>query len=72
MIQKLPAPTEISRVETGAIQFGDDWPGYFIRGDNVATLLMYMDDYKKGNTITDTCFESMMEDLKSALIWRIK
>lgn len=22
------------RVETGAIQFGDDWPGVFIRGDN--------------------------------------
>jgi hypothetical protein len=22
------------RVETGAIQFGDDWPGLFIRGDN--------------------------------------
>lgn len=23
-----------SRIETGAIQFGDDWPGIFIRGDN--------------------------------------
>ena len=23
-----------SRVETGAVQFGDDWPGVFIRGDN--------------------------------------
>lgn len=22
------------RVETGAVQFGDDWPGLFIRGDN--------------------------------------
>lgn len=22
------------RVETGIIQFGDDWPGIFIRGDN--------------------------------------
>jgi len=22
------------RVETGPIQFGDDWPGAFIRGDN--------------------------------------
>lgn len=22
------------RVETGPIQFGDDWPGIFIRGDN--------------------------------------
>jgi hypothetical protein len=22
------------RIETGPIQFGDDWPGVFIRGDN--------------------------------------
>lgn len=22
------------RVETGPLQFGDDWPGIFIRGDN--------------------------------------
>lgn len=24
----------ISRAETGAMQFGDDWPGVFIRGDD--------------------------------------
>jgi hypothetical protein len=24
------------RVETGVIQFGDDWPGYFFRGDEAA------------------------------------
>jgi hypothetical protein len=27
---------EIPRVETGPIQFGDDWPGVFIRGDACA------------------------------------
>lgn len=26
------------RVESGAIQFGDDWPGLFIRGDNSMAL----------------------------------
>jgi hypothetical protein len=31
-IRKLPAQAE--RVETGPVQFGDDWPGVFIRGDN--------------------------------------
>lgn len=25
--------TILSRIETGAIQFGEDWPGIFIRGD---------------------------------------
>lgn len=28
-----PSPLE-SRPETGPMQFGDDWPGVFIRGDN--------------------------------------
>lgn len=27
-------PAQKHRVETGPIQFGDDWPGVFIRGDN--------------------------------------
>lgn len=26
--------TQEPRVETGPVQFGDDWPGVFIRGDN--------------------------------------
>jgi hypothetical protein len=29
---------EKERVETGPVQFGDDWPGYFIRGDNAFAL----------------------------------
>lgn len=32
MVLKLPPQAD--RVETGPIQFGDDWPGVFIRGDN--------------------------------------
>lgn len=27
-------PAQQSRVETGPVQFGDDWPGVFIRGDD--------------------------------------
>jgi hypothetical protein len=38
-IQHLPAPTELPRVETGAVQFGDDWPGLFLRGDDCLALL---------------------------------
>ena len=32
-IQKLATLSE-GRPETGAMSFGDDWPGVFIRGDN--------------------------------------
>lgn len=35
-IRRLPVPVEGGRVETGPIQFGDDWPGIFIRGGNAA------------------------------------
>lgn len=31
MIKQLP-PSD-SRMDTGPIRFGDDWPGYFFRGD---------------------------------------
>lgn len=35
-LRKLPVQGE--RVETGWLQFGDDWPGVFIRGDNALYL----------------------------------
>ena len=31
------------RVETGPVQFGDDWPGVFIRGDNAMHYAMILD-----------------------------
>jgi hypothetical protein len=39
-IQHLPAPPEGTRVETGPVQFGDDWPGLFVRGDNTFDLML--------------------------------
>lgn len=38
MIRVLPAAEP--RVESGPIQFGDDWPGTFIRGDNAAAFAL--------------------------------
>ncbi len=31
-------PSQAKRVETGVVQFGDDWPGVFIRGDRANYL----------------------------------
>lgn len=39
-IKKIPYDNKIDRVETGPIQFGEDWPGYFIRGDNAFDITM--------------------------------
>jgi hypothetical protein len=39
-IRKISAQDE--RVETGPVQFGDDWPGLFIRGDDCLALFFYL------------------------------
>jgi hypothetical protein len=38
-VRYLPTLPDMPRVETGALQFGDDWPGLFIRGDNAYALM---------------------------------
>lgn len=53
-------PTKIKtkrehRVETGAIQFDDDWKGLFIRGDDCIQLI--------------SCLDSILNDPKIRLSW---
>lgn len=40
-LQVFPAPSS-ARVESGPIQFGEDWPGVFIRGDNAGHYAMVL------------------------------
>lgn len=68
------------RVETGAVQFDDDWPGVFIRGDNSFYLSMLLtqaieqlnksiDDRDQSyiqSTILVSSLESLNDLLKSA------
>jgi hypothetical protein len=37
-ITKIPFPGGSGQIPTGAIQFENDWPGLFIRGDNAIAL----------------------------------
>jgi hypothetical protein len=39
-VQVVPAPLDLPRVETGAVRFGNDWPGLFIRGDEAHNLML--------------------------------
>ncbi len=39
-VRSLAYPDDGKRVETGAVQFGDDWPGLFIRGDEALFFAM--------------------------------
>lgn len=42
-------PEQSPRVETGAVQFGSDWPGIFIRGDNAIFLSWCLKEVLKNN-----------------------
>lgn len=58
-IRKLP--TVDDRVETGPVQFGDDWPGVFIRGDNAFGYAMALDAVLNGHD--DPIAKVMVEGL---------
>ena len=38
-VTKIPLPGGSGRVPTGAMQFLDDWPGLYLRGDAAVTLM---------------------------------
>ncbi|KKL46016.1 hypothetical protein LCGC14_2349790 [marine sediment metagenome] len=42
-VRKLPEPLDGERVETGPVQFGDDQPGVFIRGDDACSAYFDLD-----------------------------
>lgn len=60
-IRQLPAAAP--RVETGTTQFGDDWPGVFIRGDNAfaygAALRVVLEGMTEPNPETHDPLDAM-------------
>lgn len=67
-IRKLPAVAE--RVEDGPIQFGDDWPGSFLRGDTCAFFAIHLEQYIKGdrNVFTVVVVENLLRQLKNTRV----
>jgi hypothetical protein len=39
-VVQIPVPGGSARVPTGALQFRDDWPGLFVRGDDAIGLMV--------------------------------
>lgn len=39
-VQEVPFPPDLDRVNTGAVRFGNDWTGLFIRGDEAHHLML--------------------------------
>lgn len=65
-VRQLPAPEDgLGRVDTGPVQFGDDWPGTFIRGDNGAFYAMELRMLKAAIECGDASIQWHMRILDS-------
>lgn len=67
-VRKLPGVDD--RVETGPVQFGDDWPGIFIRGDNAMHYALALSSLLKndGDPIAEMVVEGLMHTLMSSRV----
>ena len=67
VVRVLPGVPE--RVETGAVQFGDDWPGVFIRGDNAGYYALCLKSVLEGNSnpIATHVLTGLQETLASCI-----
>jgi len=54
------------RAETGPIQFGDDWPGVFIRGKDAFYFLKVCEALVAGNPLTQAGLDNLKGILESS------
>jgi hypothetical protein len=59
-ILKLPLPQGIERMESGPIQFGEDWPGYYLRGDRAFGLIQGRETVLELLKTGDTRFSTLL------------
>lgn len=66
-----------NRPETGPMQFGEDWPGVFIRGDNslgfAMSLISFIEAVEKGkqpNSLEINTCKKLVDILRSAAVGR--
>lgn len=63
---------EHGRIETGPIQIGSDWPGIFIRGDNVGDYIRILryaaERFEEEHNRNPQLIYKMIETLKSCWV----
>lgn len=65
MLRKIETAIDESRVETGPVQFNEDWPGVFIRGDRAMYYSMMLNAYIAGDRSSEIVILNLVELLKS-------
>src|SRR5262245_61148913 len=63
---EFPNQRDSPRVETGAVQFGNDWPGLFVRGDQALHLAWCIE---KLEPLMKTLLEKHPELLQGECSW---
>lgn len=63
-------PAQACRVETGPVQFGDDWPGVFIRGDAAAAHAAMLQDVilRGGSPLARVWLAGLYNTLRSCFV----
>ena len=61
-------PEQHKRIETGVTQFGDDWPGVFIRGDCAFGYAMYLRNFlnNEDDLISKAGIDGLLKLLESS------
>lgn len=67
MITKIDRDDDQTRVETGVVQFGNDWPGVFIRGDNALGYALALKSAKSDDPIADLQLKELANLLHLAM-----
>jgi hypothetical protein len=83
-LSEIPCPFDLrehaERVETGPVQFNDDWPGVFIRGDNAAYYAIHLNEaikkvkdiYDPRSFISVSVLENLLHLLRGSHITNIE
>jgi hypothetical protein len=66
-IRRIDMPPDAARVETGPVQFGEDWPGTFIRGDHAGHYAHVLREVVEALPEEDWLLKSVLNGLLSDL-----
>lgn len=67
MIIHIDRADDQTRVETGVVQFGNDWPGVFIRGDNALGYALALRSAKSDDPIAELQLKELGNLLHAAM-----
>jgi hypothetical protein len=69
-VQRIPFPGSSGERPSGPMQFDDDWPGLFIRGDDCIRLVDDLERLQKRGVELGWALENLIEVVRNHVIIR--